>query len=386
MTSRAFTVTILNDTLVESPETVVLTLSNPGNASLGTPAVATVNVTSEDVGGTVQFSSAVYSRDEGGAEATVTVLRVGGFASGVTVDVATVDGTALAGTDYTAVAGTLTFNAGQTSASFTVPLLDNGAASAGRWLGLALSAVGGGARLGTPSSAVLWIVDDDTAGFFDGFDRPGNAAIGNGWTEKFPGAFAVQNNEVVSVDTGTIDYHDAIVYRPAAEDRRDVEVGIEFRILPGQNFPQLHARVQRNTIAQPDTLSGYLLFVDGFEPSPGRAIIALQQPVTGQFECYMLAIPFPSPLQETDRYRLRFQLTGANPVTLTGIVERLNGTTWPAFASGTTIHDDATQRNPGLYCDPGFLASPISTAGAVGFAKWQSNNEVYDNFYWIALP
>jgi hypothetical protein len=151
------------------------------------------------------------------------------------------------------------------------------------------------------------------------------------------------------------------------------------------NFPQVHARVQRDTIAQPDTLESYLLFVDGFEPSPGRAIIARQAPVSGQFECYMLAIPFPSPLQPTDRYRLRFQVTGANPVTLTGIVERLAGTVWEEFASGTTVHTDATAPDPNLFCDPGFMPPPLSTAGAVGFAKWTTNNEIIDNFYWLNM-
>jgi hypothetical protein len=222
------------------------------------------------------------------------------------------------------------------------------------------------------------------ASFADDFNRPDNASIGNGWTEKFPGAFSIQSGEVVSINTGTIDYHDAIVYRPVTEDQRDVEVGLEFRILAGQNFPQVHARAQRNTLTQPDTLDDYIFFVDGFEPSPGRAIIARQQPVAGQFECYMMAIPFTTALQQNARYRLRFQVTGANPVTLTGIVERLVGTTWQLFASGTTQHDNTTQ-NPGIYCDPGFMPPPITTAGAVGFGKWTTNNEVYDNFYWTNL-
>jgi hypothetical protein len=43
-----------------------------------------------------------------------TVTRGGGKTEAVTVDYATADGTAAAGTDYTAVSGTLTFASGDT--------------------------------------------------------------------------------------------------------------------------------------------------------------------------------------------------------------------------------------------------------------------------------
>jgi hypothetical protein len=235
------------------------------------------------------------------------------------------------------------------------------------------------------SNAIEFNIILPGSSFFDDFNRSDNAVMGNGWTEKFPAAFAIQNNEVVGTDTFPFDYHDTIVYRPVSEDRRDVEVGIEFRILPGVYFPQVHARVQRNTIAQPDTLEGYIFFVDGFAPAPGQAIIAVQPPVTDQYECYMLAIPFPSALQASDRYRLRFRVTGVNPVVLTGTVERLVGTSWQLFASGTINHDNTTQRNPNLFCAQTAMPAPILNAGAVGFAKWTTNNEVLDNFFWTDL-
>jgi hypothetical protein len=159
VTTQTFSLTLNNDSLVEAAETIGLTLGNPVNASLGTPAVATVNLTSNDVAGAVQFASAIFSRDQAGATATITVVRQFGLASGVTVQVATVDGSAVAGTHYTAVAGTLTFEAGQTATSFTVPILNNGNDPAGHWLGLVLSAPGGGATLGPQSTAVLWVVE-----------------------------------------------------------------------------------------------------------------------------------------------------------------------------------------------------------------------------------
>jgi hypothetical protein len=243
---------------------------------------------------------------------------------------------------------------------------------------------------GGTSAAQSFLIGTSGGSFIDNFNRANSATIGNSWVEKYPPAFSISNNEVVNIDTAPVDYHDAIVYRPQSEDRADVEVGLEFRLLtPGNlTFPQVHARVQRNTIANANTLDDYLFFVDGFEAAPGRAIIARQQAVAGQFECYMLAIPFPSQLTTTDRYRLRFRVTGAGPVTLQGFVDRFNGSTWDLFASGTVVHSTSGQtpaRDPNLYCNPGFLPGPLTTAGAVGFAKWTTANEVIDNFSWTDL-
>jgi hypothetical protein len=102
----------------------------------------------------------------------------------------------------------------------------------------------------------------------------------------------------------------------------------------------------------------------------------------------MLAIPFPSALTTSGRYRLRFRVTGASPVTLQGFVDRFNGSSWDVFASGTITHSatgTTPARDPNLYCDPGFLPGPLTTAGAVGFAKWTTANEVLDNFTWTDL-
>ncbi len=80
----------------------------------------------------------------------------------VTVDVATADGTAVAGVDYSAMAGTLTIPAGQTTATFLVPVIDNSLIQPDRTLTATIS---------NPVDAVLapvptatgTILDDETA-------------------------------------------------------------------------------------------------------------------------------------------------------------------------------------------------------------------------------
>jgi hypothetical protein len=160
--SRTFTVAILADTLDEDDETLSLELSAPtGGATLGSPATTTLTIVENDVAGTLQLASVAYAAGEGSASATITVSRSGGSASGVSVDYATSDGTATAGSDYQASAGTLTFAAGQTSLTFSVTILPDASDEPDETVILTLSAPGGGGVLGTPTTATLYLADDD---------------------------------------------------------------------------------------------------------------------------------------------------------------------------------------------------------------------------------
>jgi hypothetical protein len=163
--SVTVSVPILKDTLAEGTETVNLTLSNVSGgtppALLGVRPTATLNITDDDVGGVLQFSAATFSVAETAPTATITATRSGGAAGGVTVDYAVTDGTAQAGADYTTVTGTLTFAAGQTSRTFTVPIVNDTAAEGNETVNLTLSNVLGGGLLGGRREAVLTIVDDE---------------------------------------------------------------------------------------------------------------------------------------------------------------------------------------------------------------------------------
>ncbi len=75
---------------------------------------------------TFQVSSPVYHVTEDAGMALITVLRTGDAAGIQAVDYATGDGTAKAGADYVAKSGTVRFAAGETSQTFTVPILDDG--------------------------------------------------------------------------------------------------------------------------------------------------------------------------------------------------------------------------------------------------------------------
>lgn len=107
----------------------------------------------------VQFSNASYGVLELEGTATIRVTLSSTATSPVSVDYATSDGTAGTGIDYTPTSGTLTFAAGETSRTFNVPIVNDANPEPTQTVNLALSNPQG-ATLGSPSTAVLSIIDD----------------------------------------------------------------------------------------------------------------------------------------------------------------------------------------------------------------------------------
>src|SRR4029077_15427035 len=158
-------------------ESINLTLSSPtGGATLATQHTATLTIQDDDVAqaGILQFSSGSYSVNENEGTATITVTRTGGSDVPVSVNYATSNGTATAGSDYAATSGILTFGVGETSKTFTVPIINDSAVENTETLTLTLSNPPGGATLGSPASATLTINSDDTNGL------PGTATFQQG--------------------------------------------------------------------------------------------------------------------------------------------------------------------------------------------------------------
>ena len=174
------------------------------------------------------LSVADASVDEGpGATLDFAVTLGGPSGEAVTVDYATSDGTATAGSDYTATSGTLTFASGETGKTVSVPVLDDAHDDGGETLTFTLS---------NPSGAT--IADGEATGTIDNTD-----AMPKAWLARFGRTVASQ-------------VLDAVESRLEAPRAPGVEASIAGQRLHGG--PTLEEAGRREAEARLETLSSWL--------------------------------------------------------------------------------------------------------------------------------
>ena len=157
--SKTIAVPILDDNLFEGDETLTVTLTNArGGATLGTNSVALLTIIDQEPGQFVLISSVVNTVENYGY-VTINVQRINGNFGPASVSYSTMDGTAVAGRDYTKTSGTLNFADGQTEASFNVPLTDRPKINGTRTLTVSLSLPTVGTSLGKVKAATIRIAD-----------------------------------------------------------------------------------------------------------------------------------------------------------------------------------------------------------------------------------
>jgi len=136
-----------------------LTLASLGGCGGG--GMGSALVTSDSVA----FSAPDYGVLQSGASVMLTVTRGGdSAAAAISVAYATADGTALAGTDYTAATGTLQWAAGDASSkNLAITIANTAAYSGSKTFAVTLTDPSGGAVLAAPSSATVTISGSDGA-------------------------------------------------------------------------------------------------------------------------------------------------------------------------------------------------------------------------------
>ncbi|HKP71882.1 MAG TPA: Calx-beta domain-containing protein, partial [Pyrinomonadaceae bacterium] len=173
-TTKTIPVEIVGDAVEEPDEQFSVGFSNPTNVTLfGQTATITILADEKPF---VQFAASTFNANEGSGRATITVTRFGPLTGAASVEYFTADdqrsipcdpaggsiiGLALARCDYATTYDTLTFAPGESSKTFTIPLIDDSYSESQERVQIVLfGAVG--AALGSPSSAFLNINDNDS--------------------------------------------------------------------------------------------------------------------------------------------------------------------------------------------------------------------------------
>jgi Calx-beta domain/FG-GAP-like repeat/Carboxypeptidase regulatory-like domain len=139
-------------------ESVILSITTINGAAPTAPQVLNLSIANQAPPTISIEDAAVVETGSAGTDANVVVRLSAASTSTVTVAYTTVNGSALAGVDYTTESGTLTFNPGTTSQTIAIPLLSDGAATGALQFSVALSSPMNG-TLGTKTSATVTLVE-----------------------------------------------------------------------------------------------------------------------------------------------------------------------------------------------------------------------------------
>ncbi|MEQ8995976.1 MAG: glycoside hydrolase family 9 protein [Coleofasciculus sp. B1-GNL1-01] len=208
-TSKIISVPVLGDTTVENNETFTLNLSSPSNATIAdAQGIGTITDNDESAPVLPQLSIddvSVTEGDSGSKNATFTVNLSAASTESVTVDYGTSDDTATAGSDYTAQSGTITFDAGETSQTITVPILGDTTVESDETFNVNLSQANnatiadaqGVGTISNDDSSSLPTTDNAFAVDFD---------VANDWGSGFTANLEIANNSSSQVNGWTLEF------------------------------------------------------------------------------------------------------------------------------------------------------------------------------------
>ena len=159
VTAQTISISLVDDNVEEPLESFTVQIESAVGATEGAITELDVQITDDDEAGSITLSANYYIVAEDGDSAVVTIERIGGSDGEVSIDYETNDITALAGEDYTAVAGTLVFGDGVTTQTVSIPLTADGIDEDGEQFSFVLENPLGGVSLLSPRTATIEISD-----------------------------------------------------------------------------------------------------------------------------------------------------------------------------------------------------------------------------------
>ncbi|QLE55149.1 NF038122 family metalloprotease [Nostoc sp. TCL26-01] len=158
--SKIVNLPINADNLIEGAETLTLALGNvTGGATLGSQTTASLTIVDDT--SQIAFADTSFRLGEG-ATNYIQLVRTGSTANAVSATLTFTNGTATGNSDFDNSDITVNFAANETSKTIAIPVTDDAIAEGIETFNLSLSNPTGGAALGSVSSAIATIVDNDT--------------------------------------------------------------------------------------------------------------------------------------------------------------------------------------------------------------------------------
>jgi hypothetical protein len=163
--SKTFDITINQDAIDEDNETIIINLTNPSSASLGTVTEFTLTINDDDTDPTIQFTNTTGQGSESFNPLYVDVELSAVSGKDISVNYSATDGTATnGGQDYNLVDGTLTIPAGETTGKIEIEIINDLVATADKDFTIDISAPTN-ATLGANTNYAYTILDDDDLGW-----------------------------------------------------------------------------------------------------------------------------------------------------------------------------------------------------------------------------
>jgi len=208
-TSKQIHIAVNGDTLVEADETFGITLSSVAGTTLAR-AAATATIRNDDVLPSLSVADIALDEGNSGSRNAVFTLALSKAAAGpVSLAWATQDGTAKAGSDYTAASGTISFATGETSKTVSIAVLGDTALEADEAFTLAFGTVSGATLARATATAIIrnddtpppatgatasyGVANDWGSGFLADITVLAGATALTGWTVEFDAPFQITN-------------------------------------------------------------------------------------------------------------------------------------------------------------------------------------------------
>lgn len=158
-TCQSIDVVVNGDSTKEGQETVLMNLSNASNAAIAVASAAGI-ILEDDIPALSISGAAITEGDSGTTSLNFTVILSKPSMTPIDVTYATANNTAIAGVDYVATSGSITFNAGVTSQAITVQVIGDSINESDKTFYVNLSNSSGSTPI-NDSQAIGTIIDND---------------------------------------------------------------------------------------------------------------------------------------------------------------------------------------------------------------------------------